>query len=645
MLTPAFEISQTDGFITIIIHARFAKVAETEIFIQDEEFKFYSKPYFLRLNLPGKLLEDGREMARFDVETGTLTARIPKQTPGEHFRGLDMITKLLAPKGNTNAKAPLIEVLDSTEDPSTGGGEAFRDEEEDFDEDFDWQIEQIPYSLEKDPILEESYKYGFANLRSGVFLRLQDELYGVIDLLDPDKTPSQERTERRLREEADKFDGEYYLADLFEDDAIQEILSYEPVWVDEYRRIKSGENPDKIVTLSEDDHQKMKELPNKEYLLDHDQQASVLLGLVDIIYAYAYDNRTTEGESNVESAWTVRKLSATLSWLETFTNLKMVLHSCFQRALSYPLYRHWKLSKKVLRDTVMIFSIGKRRLLKCLLEIHTCLNTSDPYYILNDIYITDYCIWLQGVSEKRLSSLTRSLTKIKVEKEDVGLELIELEEAAQLVQEDERLQNELSAGISTVCLVDKKTGKPGAEKSVNIEKCSDISASREEAVCTKLGALLLDNDTTIQGELESKSSEATLKGEICESGADISGNKTGMNCSSKGTVTCNRELAEGIKHFDVQNLLHCQNDAGVNMRDSDDVSSEDSGSDSSSCGSCSDDDSDEDDDSSASEEGLANVVNSPNLGTSSDLTADSEVKQRQMITVIDSSEKPQCGSI
>lgn len=40
------------------------------------------------------------------------------------------------------------------------------------------------------------------------------------------------------------------------------------------------------------------------------------MGLLDIIYSYAYDFRTTLGEGNVESAWTVSKISPTLSWFE-----------------------------------------------------------------------------------------------------------------------------------------------------------------------------------------------------------------------------------------------------------------------------------------------------------------------------------------
>lgn len=48
MLTPAFEVCQEEDFLTLIIKARFARVSETEIFVDGKAFKFYSKPYFLR---------------------------------------------------------------------------------------------------------------------------------------------------------------------------------------------------------------------------------------------------------------------------------------------------------------------------------------------------------------------------------------------------------------------------------------------------------------------------------------------------------------------------------------------------------------------------------------------------------------------
>lgn len=38
---------------------------------------------------------------------------------------------------------------------------------------------------------------------------------------------------------------------------------------------------------------------------------------------------------------------------------------------------------------------GRRKLLQCVLDVRDILNSSEPYYILNNLYITDYATWLQ----------------------------------------------------------------------------------------------------------------------------------------------------------------------------------------------------------------------------------------------------------
>lgn len=52
-------------------------------------------------------------------------------------------------------------------------------------------------------------------------------------------------------------------------------------------------------------------------------------------------------EPSVESAWTIRKMSSTLSWLHSETDIKTALISSVRRVLCYPLYRHWVLAMKV----------------------------------------------------------------------------------------------------------------------------------------------------------------------------------------------------------------------------------------------------------------------------------------------------------
>lgn len=50
--------------------------------------------------------------------------------------------------------------------------------------------------------------------------------------------------------------------------------------------------------------------------MNKEERKTAWLSLVDILYAFSYDFRTTLGENTVESAWTINKLSATLCWLQ-----------------------------------------------------------------------------------------------------------------------------------------------------------------------------------------------------------------------------------------------------------------------------------------------------------------------------------------
>ncbi|XP_046581089.1 protein SHQ1 homolog [Haliotis rubra] len=427
MLTPSFELFQDDIFLTIVIKAPFTKVSETEIFIEDSDFKFYSKPYFLRLNLPGNIVEDGRETANYDADAGTFTIRAAKQTAGQVFDGLDMLTKLLAPRGDGSAKQPTIEVMG---EESILPSDALPDEE-----DIDWSVEQTPFM--ETSVLADGHKYGFGCLRSGVFKRLQSELCEVVDLRDPDSVAPEERRAQRKEEESHKFDDDHYLADLYQDDLVQHLLSFRPPWDAAWKQLSKGGKRKELVTLTEEEKEKMRKLPNKEFLIDSSMLPSVYLSLVDVIFCYMYSYRVTEGEHNVESGWTISKLSATLSWLETFSSLQDVMATCYRRCLCFPLHRHWSLLETVREDTCRVLSLGRRQVLKCLLDVQTILTDTEQRYILNDLYINDYCVWIQGIRNEKLETLASALRKINICKSDVDLSLEELEAAAQAVMEEE----------------------------------------------------------------------------------------------------------------------------------------------------------------------------------------------------------------
>ncbi|XP_067907604.1 protein SHQ1 homolog [Heterodontus francisci] len=517
MITPAFDLSQEPDFLSIIIHVPYANVNEVDLYVDGVDFKFYAKPYFLRLTLPGKIVEDGRERASYDVDTGIFTIKVPKETPGEYFEGLNMLTALLAPKGSRSAK-PLLEEMGHSINAEI--------EEEEDQKEFDWEIEQTPYvELEAD-VINSSYFYGFGNLRSGVFKRLQHELSDVIDLKEPDSTTMVERRQKRLAAEEAKFDSDHYLADLFEDDAIQHLLKYKPWWTDTQKRKEEAkktqseqyhliEPGSQFVKFSEDEKEQLRKFTNKNYLLDKRSCQTVYLSLVDIILAYAYEVCSTEGETNIESAWNIWKLSGTLCWLETYHSLQEVLVSFSRRVLCYPLYRHFHLALKAIEDAVLMLQLGKSAVLKCLLGIHKIFRESDPAYLLNDLYITDYCIWIQKVKSKKLASLAESLWNIKVTKNDLGFELEELERAALFVQEEE---NESKRG---------KSGPESLQSESETEEDSDCEESNSSS--GDLGESdLCENDSS-----NCNSSDETYEKGLCATDVKVKEDMIKLKCDEE----------------------------------------------------------------------------------------------------------------
>jgi protein SHQ1 len=93
-------------------------------------FNFSLLVFTSRLNLPKPIHEDGQEKALYNADSGELqqaifnlkfsfgikfvghfVVHVAKVKSGEHFEGLDLLTKLLAPSGQTSASGPLIQVL------------------------------------------------------------------------------------------------------------------------------------------------------------------------------------------------------------------------------------------------------------------------------------------------------------------------------------------------------------------------------------------------------------------------------------------------------------------------------------------------------------------------------------------------------
>lgn len=91
-----------------------SQASDIEIEVDELVLTAVINPYFLRLSFSDPLVEDDRSSAVYDPASGYLTVTLSKVTKGQHFKDLDLLSKLLAPR--PASPQPLVEVLDSNDD-------------------------------------------------------------------------------------------------------------------------------------------------------------------------------------------------------------------------------------------------------------------------------------------------------------------------------------------------------------------------------------------------------------------------------------------------------------------------------------------------------------------------------------------------
>jgi protein SHQ1 len=122
----------------------------------------------------------------------------------------------------------------------------------------------------------------------------------------------------RIENENEKFEDDHYLADLFDNNYIESVLlKYKP----DFGGNGDEEDEHDAEGFTQKEQDCLKQLPRKTFMLDKEQKFCAFAGLVDILFAYAYNNRVNCGETNVESGWTIVKLSSTLSWFDVRVNI------------------------------------------------------------------------------------------------------------------------------------------------------------------------------------------------------------------------------------------------------------------------------------------------------------------------------------
>ncbi|KAJ1662874.1 hypothetical protein IW140_005399 [Coemansia sp. RSA 1813] len=486
MITPKFSVRQDETSVYVTIHASHVRAQSIEFDVDGDQFKFFASPYYLRLTFPGNILEDDKSTASFDAATGDILVTLSKEKSGEHFENLDLLTGLLATRrerehgmaGGDNAggtKRPIIEEIDGPLGPEVR-------EELRMDEDFDWEIPQtVCTNMEHDEILVKGAKYGFDQQYSGIFTHVQETANEINELPSPEAMTAEERRNSRIASENAKFDEDYYMENYMYDDDIVPSIRFK---TRHYHILKQQQRSQKVAAeksesnssveklahdmqqnlttdtseknakgygagheeFTDDERKTMLDLPRKTYLIS--QKQPVYLGLVDILFAYSLDYRANMGEHTVETAWAIGAVSSLFSNLERFSTLRDVIIASFRRGLAYPLYRNWELCEKALEDVYVILKLGRRAILKTMLEIKGLFDHHDVYYIYSKIFIDDYCVWLQtAASEKALQSLAHQVHSIEIDKEETGWPLNEYEDLALQTSESESENGEIANDI------------------------------------------------------------------------------------------------------------------------------------------------------------------------------------------------------
>ncbi|KAF9452242.1 SHQ1-domain-containing protein [Macrolepiota fuliginosa MF-IS2] len=442
MITPRFTCSQTDASVVISVYCPSIRAADVEIHVDETLVSFHVNPYFLRLNFSHPLLEDDTSSANYDPSSGYLTVTLTKETKGQEFKDLDLLTKLLAPR-KTKVE-PTIEVLSSQENEEeelVSKVDKLSLEQNEILEaaENDWQLpQQLP---QDEPLLDASLQkyYGFLDTHSGYFNHVTHTENEINELgVDAETCSPDERRRRRIQHENEKWDEEYYMADFADDEYIQELIKYTHPHIAALEEVK----------YTEAENLTMMRLPRKEYLPSPIQTHCLYLTLITLLFSYAYESRTTQHDPTPESAWTICNLTPAFSALDppntnslgliritdlnTFSleEIAATIIPSYRRTLAFPLYRSFALAETCRKDVSGFLLKGKRTVVRCLLEMKDILDHHEVYYVYNKVWVDDFCSWTQAhASDDTLKGLGELLGRTEVDKGAIGWNLEELEAA------------------------------------------------------------------------------------------------------------------------------------------------------------------------------------------------------------------------
>lgn len=527
-IKPHFKLSQSLSQLVIIIRVPHIRVSAStiEIDVDGSEFHFFSSPYLLHLSFPDRLIDDAENCkeakASYDPydQNGTLTVTIWKEEE-KHWENLDLLSNLINRSGDATIKTiqnDKITIISSSDNDISNPN---------IENDSESQSEINMIACLKP-------RYGFLNSFHSVFTDYCREglSHEMLEIPEPDEIPNEERREMRIQTENEKFDPERYLGDLLILDDIDqdeadmiyiEAIHMKPHWQKQLEHV-CHDNTINVEYFNSDESLRLADVkatvPNIQ-CLNLSQTRSLLLSLVDILYAYAYDHRTTGGDQTCESSWTIVTLSPTLAWLESYTppydDIVQVLRWSMRRALTYPYLRNFEFICICVQDVGDILEAGRRVILRCLLHIQKIFDTSEYQYLFNKLYINPLICWIQKIDDDVVRVFSKEVyTIVKNEylfaKHTLGLDLDSVEQRLLEEQDEVNEINDNSDDIGSVSSSSNESSAPNHSNShdedvqglVISTKALYLEEQNGNDDIKSLENLVVSSASTIEDEIASK---------------------------------------------------------------------------------------------------------------------------------------------
>jgi protein SHQ1 len=482
-ITPQFNITQTDTHVNLEIRVPHVRVTSESVQVaitDDSVLHFASPPYLLLLEFaPHQFHETADEScATYEptIRNGVINLLLKKKKKGQ-WENLDLLGRMV-PSKKPGTSRWLKEVK----------GDDYPGNEE--------VIQEVDDSHESTSPMNYA-GYGFLRMFHGIFTDLARDGLAKEMLEMPweekgvsvsESSIRQERREQRSQMEEEKFNADRYMGDLeIEDDYIfQCAMATEQHWQQSLSDSKVAELTQQLSSLeiqsdsldgqesyfSSEERLQLMSIPYPilpSSLQQPDQEHALLLGLVDILFAYVYDHIVTDGDPTVESAWNITLLSPSLSWLEDWMpedSVQTVTASSIRRALIYPYIRNYEFAVYMMTQVTAILRQGIRCVVRCLLKTRTILDRSEMFYLGNKLFLDPYLAWVQAHATTlpaKLVSLAESVEKVLLDdglKGALAFDLVRIEATAREEGDEDSSESESEDDESDSSSDEDSSGSP-----------------------------------------------------------------------------------------------------------------------------------------------------------------------------------------